>query len=419
MNTRIPTMGRCRATLAGLACLLLAQAGPARAAPFVPAGDDEVVQTLRGGLAGAARQAERARRAQLQREPHNLPLALASARAAIEGFRRSGDPRDLGQAQAALSAWWTQPAPPAPVRLLRGTVRQSLHDFSGALGDLDGVLADRAAAPALQAQAELTRASVLQVLGRLAEAEAGCARLQSPRHAGLGAAAAGVQLAAQVCRAELASLTGRAAEGEATLARLADTSAPALAGWLALVRAELAERRGQARAGALYRAALAAQQADGQAPDVYTLAALADWLLDQGRPREVLTLLAGREDVDPLLLRLALAQRALGDPRSAASTAALQDRYEAAAARGDATHRREQSRFERQLRDRPGRALELAQQNWATQKEPADARLLVDAARAAGQPEAARPVADFVRATGLSDVRLGAPDERRMARNTR
>ncbi len=406
MNTIIPSILR----LAAGGTLVAALAWPAVAAPFVPARDDEVVQTLRGGLAGAARQAERVRRAQLQREPRNLPLALATARAAIEGFRRSGDPRELGQAQAALSAWWTEPRPPAAVRLLRGTVRQSLHDFSGALADLDGVLADPAAAPALQAQAELTRASVLQVQGRLAEADAGCARLMSSRLAGLGAAADGVRLAAQVCRAELASLTGHAAEGDAALARLAAQAPPALTGWLALVRAELAERRGQTRAGALYRSALAAQKAekaDGGEADVYTLAALADWLLDHGQPREVLSLLAGREDADALLLRLALAQQAVADPRAPASIAALQARFDAAAARGDATHRREQARFELRLKGRAAEALALAQQNWAIQKEPADARLLVDAARAAGRAGAAQPVFDFALATGLVDVRLG------------
>ncbi|RZS53380.1 hypothetical protein [Sphaerotilus mobilis] len=406
MNTIFPSIQRLAgACTLGLALSLWTTA-PAAAAPFVPASDDVVVETLRGGLAGAARQAERARRAQLMREPRNLLLALATARAAIEGFRRSGDPRELGQAQAALSAWWTEPTPPAVVRLLRGTVRQSLHDFSGALADLDGVLADPAATPALQAQAELTRASVLQVQGRIAEADAGCARLQASNVARRGAAADGAGLAAQVCRAELASLSGRAAEGEATLARLATQAPPALAGWLALVRAEGAERRGRTQAGAFYRQALSAQQADGGEADVYTLAALADWLLDHGQPREVLSLLAGREEADALLLRLALAQQAVADPRTAGSIATLQARFEAAAARGDLTHRREQARFELHLKDRAAEALRLAQQNWSIQKEPADARLLVDAARAAGRPEAARPVLEHVRATGLVDVRL-------------
>jgi hypothetical protein len=390
----------------GLASVLLGLgvASAALAAPFVPASDGEVVETLKRrllpGIAGEDRAALRARRLALQQQPQDLGLALQAARAAIDRARQAGDPRELGQAQAALAPWWTQAAPPAPVRVLRATIRQSQHDFASALTDLDAVLADPRAPLALQAQAGLTRASLLQVQGRYAEADAACAQLLAPRYSPLGAS---VSLPAEVCRAELMSLTGRAAQGDAALATLATRGGTDLAGWLALVRAELAERRGRPQAGALYQQALQAQT------DVYTLAAYADWLLDRQRAREVLTLLQGREDADALLLRLAIAQQRLGDAAAPSSIATLQERFDAARQRGDSTHRREEARFELELRQRPAPALALAQANWALQKEPADARLLRQAAQAAGQPDAAQPVQDFVRATGLADVRLSAP----------
>lgn len=387
-------------------------ASAAVAAPFVPASDTEVVETLkRRLLPGSAsddnaalrdpqRAQQRAQRLALQQQPQDLGLALQAARAAIDRARQAGDPRELGQAQAALAPWWTQASPPAPVRVLRATIRQSQHDFASALADLDAVRADTRAPLALQAQAGLTRASLLQVQGRYAEADAGCAELLTPRYGPLGAS---VSLPAQVCRAELMSLTGRAAQGDAALAALAAGGGTDLAGWLALVRAELAERRGRPQAGALYQQALQAQA------DVYTLAAYADWLLDRQREREVLTLLRGREDADALLLRLAIAQQRLGDATARSSMATLQARFDAARERGDSTHRREEARFELELRQRPAPALALAQANWALQKEPADARLLHQAAQAAGQPDAAQPVQDFVRTTGLVDVRLTAP----------
>jgi predicted DsbA family dithiol-disulfide isomerase len=52
--------------------------------------------------------------------------------------------------------------------------------------------------------------------------------------------------------------------------------------------------------------------------------------------------------------------------------------------------------------------LDLALQNWAKQKEPADAVLLARAARAAGQPQAAHDVQRLVRQAGWSDTRLVA-----------
>jgi hypothetical protein len=264
---------------------------------------------------------------------------------------------------------------------------------------------------ALRAQAELTRSGVHQVLGHLAEAQAGCRRLAGPEYLPLGA---GVRLNGLACVAELASLQGEADAAAATLARLAgapDAGSAATAagaappGWLTLMRAELAQRRGDPAAGALFAAALAAE------PDVYTLCASADWLLDQHRAAEVVTLLKGREAADPVLLRLALAYRQLHGPKHAltvAATTMLGERFDAALLRGDRSHGREQSRYELDLRGDARAALALAQANWAVQHEPADALALARSAQAAHRAAAAAPVWRFLRETGGRDARLAA-----------
>ena len=378
-------------------------AGPARAAPFVPHSDDEVVERLPLRIGTPEqRQQQRAARERLRAQPTQLPLTIQLAREAISRARQLGDPRELGQAEAALAPWWALAEPPSAVRLLRATVRQSQHDFDAALVDLDALLREGSAAPLpLLAQAELTRASVLQVRGRWREAAAGCERLGSERYAVLGNTA---QLPAQACLAELMGLQGQADKAHATLARLARQAGNApSAGWLTLIRAELAERRGDAAAQALYRQALQTPQ-----PDVYTLAAYADWLLDRSRNAEVIGLLTGREDADALLLRLAIARRRSHDPLASAATATLASRFDAAALRGDRSHGREQARFELELKDNAAAALVYAQANWAVQKEPADALVLVRAAYAAGQAQAAEPVWRLMRDTGLQDARLNA-----------
>ena len=51
-----------------------------------------------------------------------------------------------------------------------------------------------------------------------------------------------------------------------------------------------------------------------------------------------------------------------------------------------------------ELRERPGEALALALANWAVQREPADARIVLEAALAAGEPAAARAGARVARA---------------------
>lgn len=392
-----------RGAAVAMALMLAGLAGTAQArdvAPYVPARDSDVVERLPTRLATPdAVRLERQQRQMQRANPQLLPLALARARAAIERARRLGDPRELGQAQAALAPWWAEAEPQPPVQLLRAIIRQSQHDFEPALKDLEALLQPARAVPlGVRAQAELTRASVLQVRGRWAEAAQACERLTGETYAALGA---GLRLPAEVCRAELLGLHGADAQSDTLLRRLAREAAGTPdAAWVALVRAERAARRDDPAAGPLFREALAGRD------DVYTLAAYADWLLDQNQPQQVQRLLADRADADALLLRLAMAWQRTGDPRAAEATATLAERFDAALRRGDTTHAREQALHALVLRQDAAAALKFAERNWAAQKEPADGLLLLRAAQAAGQPDAAEPVRRFAADQGWQDARL-------------
>ena len=215
-----------------------------------------------------------------------------------------------------------------------------------------------------------------------------CAALRAPDLAPLGA---GVAWTGQVCEAELRSLQGQADDAASTLRALARSAPPEQSAWLSLVRAELAERRQDPEAGTLFQAASV------QLGDVYSLGAYADWLLAHGQAAEAVRLLAGREDADALLLRLTLAYRQTADARLDDATRQLEARFADALARGDTSHARERARFALTVRGDAPAALTLAQQNWTAQKEPADARLLIAAAQAAGRPEAARDAMEAAR----------------------
>ena len=389
--------------------LMMTTAGSAWAdGPYTPKRDDELVDRLPQKVGSAAdRAAARQMRAALRQSPNQLPLAIPLAQAAVGRFRSTGDPRELGQAQAVLAPWWNMPAPPPAVRLLRAVIRQSQHDFQSALTDLDQLLADQSVPLPLRAQAELTRAAALQVQGRWREAGLGCARLASLRYAALGT---GVQLHGLVCTAELDSLQGRTTQADATLDKLTHTpTAPQ--GWISLIRSESAERRGDPAAGALFKQALAAEA------DIYSRAAYADWLLGAKQWAAAANVLLDYDRTaendtaampDPLLLRLAIAWLGAKDARAPAAVADLQARFDAATLRGDTSHGRERARFHLDVKPDAQTALTEARGNWEVQKEPADAILLVRAARAAGKPAEAEPVWKFVKDTGLTDVRLGS-----------
>ena len=219
-----------------------------------------------------------------------------------------------------------------------------------------------------------------------------------------GAAAFRVGQAAQVaCLAGAASLTGHAAVTLAAL-KLSDADAGSSTEerlWALTVEGEVAARLG--RAGEAEDAFARARAITSD--DSYLLGAYADLLLDRGRPREVVAMLADRTRIDPLLLRLAEAEERLGTP-DPVHVAVLAQSFETSRRRGDIVHQREQARFELHVLHQPADALTTAQANWQVQREPADARILMEAALAARRPRAAQPALDWFHANLVEDVTL-------------
>lgn len=374
---------------------------PARASatPHVPAGDEVIVETLPVSY-DPALSALAPLRQQVQRHPTELISAVPLVRAYIEAARRNGDPRFLGYAQATLTAWTEGATVPIEIRVLRATILQSLHQFEPALRELDAVLAVQPN----HAQALLTRATILMVRGRYPEAQHDCGVMW--RSAGLVHSA--------LCLASVASLTGKSSTALALSQRaLADAppSEVALRLWAYTLMAETAMRAGDvAHADEYYRAAM---RVDGT--DRYLRAAYCDFLLDRGQPLQVLALTAELTRDDNLLLRRALALQALsrstatggsGPQQLASVVSQLRERHAAALLRADRTHMREAARMTLFLLHQPDAALQLARDNWAVQKEPADARILLEAALAAHDAAAQAQIAAWLLSTGLTDVQL-------------
>jgi tetratricopeptide (TPR) repeat protein len=371
------------------AAVVMLVASASSAAPYRP-GDDATVLVTVPPAASSTQTAFRTAQNALAANPNDLDLALEVARAAIRDGRASADPRRYGQAQAALAPWWSIPNPPMSVRVLRAIVRQSLHDFAGAEADLEAILR----LDPRNGQARLTRAFVRQTVGSLADAKDDCRRLPPS----VGA------LAAAVCWLRVQALTGSAASALERLDQVIKIYGqldPLVLRWAQAVGADMAAMLGQTEA-----ADLRFSEATANGGDIPTLVAFADHLLDTDRPAEVLTLLAGRSEADIVHLRLAIAGKRLNDPRASQWSTLLADGFATAKAGGVQLHLREEARFELEVREDAATALGLALANWKVQKEPSDARLVLQAAVAANDPAAAADVLAFIEKTGLADTRL-------------
>jgi Tfp pilus assembly protein PilF len=379
--------------LAAIAVAVIVSASAAVAAPRIPVDGNEVLERLPVTVGDRRLRELAPLRAALRRDPRDVRTAVTLARAYVETGRTTGDPRYAGYAEAVLAPWWASPAPPSDIAILRAVLLQRVHRFDAALADLDRLLAENPR----NGQAQLTRATILQVQGRFEEARRACAGLR------------GVvpTLYVLVCEAGVDGATGRLEPAIDTLAagfaRTPDPDAGTRA-WVLGSLAELAERAGRfADAEKSFRSALAADP-----EDQYLLAAYADFLLDRGRAREVIALLADRERADGLLLRLALASDATRRADAAALADQLRARFDAAARRGDRVHLREEARFTLHLQRDPRAALALALDNWHVQKEPADLLILAEAAVAADDTRGRSIVDAWIARTGLEDIRVTA-----------
>ena len=352
------------------------------AAPHIPGNNAEVVAEL---PAGARHNSAPSRALTATR----LDIALPLAQFDISQARATGDLRFLGYAEAILQPWLNQPTVAPQVLVLNATILQRRHAFDASLTELDRAVQARPE----DAQAWLTRATVLRVLGRYAEAMESCQHLAAAADAAI----------TTLCEQSLRGLTGHLGDAYASISSLPQQDLPPEArAWRYSELGEMAERLGDDPAAEhWFREGLRI------APqDFYMRTACADLLLRQQRAAETLQLLSGYESMEPMLLRIAIAHEQLHDNGAAAADALLSSAFQVEEQRGDSVHRREQARYLLDVSHQPLAALAAAQQNWRVQREPDDILILLRAAHDAHQGQAAQPALQFLERQGLQDIRL-------------
>ena len=357
----------------------------------MPAADGEVLETLPTSLWGSRRTIPKTA-ADLDRTAANPASAVTTATEMIRLGDESGDPRFYGYARAALRPWWDGNAVPAPILRLRAKLKEKDHRYGDAAQDLQRALV----ADPNDAQGWIELGNVHRVRGEYRRA------MQAAQMAGR----TGGPAAAAVARVPVLIATGRTKQATEDLDALLSTDDPpaSLRSWGTLMRAEVAESEGRwDDALTIYRGA-----DDSPTINDRITGRHADLLLALDRPDEALRLLTSTDEphtdelatlasVDQLdngqLLRLAMAAEAAGRHEVARRWSdVLERRFDAIRRRGDRPHGRFEAFHRLYLRDDPAGALAIAADNWDRQKERLDARAVLEAAIAAGDPAAADDV---------------------------
>ncbi len=362
--------------------MALAQIHFVLAAPHIPARDSQVLAELPTGARHTTMPAQ-------AMTATRLDIALPLAKFDISRARATGDLRFLGYAEAILAPWMKQVNVAPQVLILDATILQSRHAFDASLVELDRALQARPD----DAQGWLIRATVLRVLGRYEEAIRSCEQLTATADAAITI----------LCVQSLRGLTGHLKDAYTQISSLATQELSAeVRAWRYSELGEMAERLGNDEAAEHWLREGLQLVPD----DFYMRAACADLLLRHGRAAETLRLLAGYESMEPMLLRVAIAHRALHDGGGSQADQQLASAFDVEQRRGDPVHRREQARFLLDVDRQPAAALRAAQENWRVQREPDDILILLRAAQAAGETQAAAAVLQFLKKTGLEDSRL-------------
>lgn len=348
-------------------CVVLTSVG-ATPQPYIPEDDAAVLLDIPRNAAMLRGLAER----QLSENQ-----AVALARLLLAEHRQNGDPRTLGHARGVLQPWWSRDDVAPSTAVIRATLKQAQHDFVGALVDLDRVLR----ADPQQAQARLTRAVILRVLGRYPEAAQACQALSTD----------GMTWVAEVCALSIASLQGELEASRRALDDLRPTlpaQPDALQIWYWSEWVDMAVRADDAVALDTRLPVLLERFSQHLG---LRLQALEWWWLQQDGAS---------------IRRFAREDSASIDERmyvlAATSAEAMTDDVVPAAG---SAHQRARAVGLLALGQNAA-ARDAARSNWAQQREPADARVLALAAARAGDADQRQRLARWQQAQGLEDAVL-------------
>jgi tetratricopeptide (TPR) repeat protein len=349
---------------------------------FYPADDNEVLESLPKGeqhlLDPVSRNSNSVSAVEAARAIRNY-LSLSS---------ETGDERYLGYADVLLNK--VEDGNSVELQLAKAALLQRRHEFDQALIVLNDIIKEQPR----HGEAHLMAAYIYLAQGKGKEAAGHCA----------GAGAVLGNITGLSCSASAQSLMGELERNYSALSTL-------LSHWRGsnverrealLSLAEIARMRGDYDlAERHYRDALFIDSGDS-----FLLMRLADLYLSQQEYEKCTMLLGEHQGHLSLMLRSAIAGKQAEQQDDEERRSRLSNYFELQKLRNPKLATRDYGEYLLQIQEQSEQALVVALQNWQSQREVADAELLVRAAIRAQDLDALKPLLAWLRNTGLRDARI-------------
>ncbi len=314
---------------------------------------------------------------------------LPRIQAMLDTAARTGDTRLSTRADALLQSLPAATSGSPDALRAKAFSAQHRHEFDLARTLLGQVLAlDPTDGGAL-----LSRAQVNIVQGHLNKARSDCAILALRVDAYLSI----------VCTAALQLRMGDYPDAASLADRwLATGDDPGLTRYVLVMRGDIASRLADPDAAQWYQRALALDP-----NDVRTRLAFARHLRRAQKPSEALEMLAPATGSDSVLLQRALAAREAKSSDAALLAGQLGKRFALARQTASGTELRDEAEYHLALRGDTAKGLQLALENFTTQRDREDQELLKQAAAEAKRPDALEGMRAWAKAERL-DLTQGA-----------
>ena len=356
----------------------------AQAAPYRPTDPNQVIEQLPRGFptpapaTSAAAPVSATVNTNTEADPEAESVYIQQL---LEYAYLQGDPRALGQAIARLQR---QPARTndVPRLMLRAQAAQANHQFAEATRLLKTVTQQQPT----YSDAYLQLASIELVGGNFKTARQYCEQIR-----GLDALALRL-----LCLAQVDAMTGKlraTADKLQSMTPLLGTLSASQQLWMLLIQADIALRLNDKALNAQVFAQLPTD-------NVPALMARADWLLAQQQWQAVDDLLKNHTEHEGLLIRWVTSKQRLQHADTQKYQKLLAERISQWRQRSDQAHHREQASYAL-LAESASQSLQLARENWQTQRETADVVIYATAALRSQSQADIQVLLDWARSTGF------------------